>query len=296
MNRTGKIARLPYQTRQELNRRLLDNEPGDPLVAWLNARPEVHTVLTEQFDGSPITKQNLSEWRTGGFAVWELRQEIFGDALEAEEFSDELDAVTNSGLADKLCIVLAGCYASLLIHWDGEVSPAITQKLRVLHILCRDLTTLSRNAHAARKARIEREQEEDEFAFAAKAKAQPATGAATARRPMEPETGKAEGRVMNEELGKRPGTSDQSKPVAPGRTILRPEARGAGREAGDVATSCRHPETSAEPLPGMPNSILSKALKAAREKTVSGQPALEVLPDWVEAALVAPAAISPGKK
>jgi hypothetical protein len=117
MKRTGKIARLPYHIRQELNRRLLDNESGDPLLDWLNARPEVQTMLSEQFDGHPITKQNLSEWRTGGFAVWELRQEIFGDALEAEEASDELDAVSNSSLADKLMTLLAGRYASFLVHW-----------------------------------------------------------------------------------------------------------------------------------------------------------------------------------
>ena len=82
MNRTGKIARLPHTTPQELNGRRLDNEPGDPLLAWLNARNEIQAVLREQFEGNPITKQNLSEWRTGGFAVWELRQKVFGDALE----------------------------------------------------------------------------------------------------------------------------------------------------------------------------------------------------------------------
>jgi hypothetical protein len=160
MKRTGKIARLPYSTRQELNRRLLDNEPGDPLIDWLNGRPEVQLVLREQFEGIPITKQNLSEWRTGGFAMWELRQEIFGDALEAEEGADELDAVTHSRLTDSLCTVLAGRYASLLVRWDGEVTPAITQKLRVLHILCRDVITLRRCAQDTRKARMMAEQDE----------------------------------------------------------------------------------------------------------------------------------------
>ena len=274
MNRTGKIARLPYNTRQELNRRLLDNEPGEPLLDWLNARPEVQAVLGGQFDGHPITKQNLSEWRTGGFAVWELRQDIFGDALEAEEASNELDAATHSRLADKLMTLLAGRYASLLIHWDGEVTPAFTKKLRALHGLCRDLTALRREA--------------------GKSKSEPASGVATDRRHMEPETGKVEGRVINDELGKRAGTSDQSESVAPGRTTFPSDL--VMSALADVATSCRHPEAAGKPLPGMPNSILSKALKAAREKAASGQPVLEVLPDWIEAALVAQPAISPGKK
>ena len=286
MNRTGKIARLPHGIRQELNRRLRDNEPGDTLLAWLNAQPEVQAVLGGQFDGNPITKQNLSEWRTGGFVVWEVRQEIFGDVLEAEEFSDELDAATKSRLAEKLMTLLAGRYASLLVHWDGEMTPAFTQKLRALHILCRDLMILRREARGAGRE-------------AGNSKPQRASGLATARRHMEPETEKVDGGVKNEELGERPGTSDQSKSVAPGRTNPRPEARGAGHEAmalADVATSGRHPETAGKPLPGMPDSILSNALKAAREKIVAGQPALAVLPDWIEAALVAQPVVSLGKK
>jgi hypothetical protein len=157
----------------------------------------------------------------------------------------------------------------------------------VLHILCRDLTTLSGHAQKARKARIERGQAEDEFAFAAKAKAQPGGGVAT-------QTGKAEGRVMNEELGKRPGTSDESKPVAPGRTTFPADL--VKSALADMATSCRHPETLAKPLPGMPHSVLSKALKAAREKAATGQPALTVVPEWDEMDLVVQPAMSACKK
>ena len=273
MKRTGKIARLPYQTRQELNRRLTDNEPGDPLIAWLNARPEVQTVLREQFEGNPITKQNLSEWRTGGFAIWALQQEVFGDALEAEEASDELDAVTNSGLADKLCTVLAGRFASLLVRWDGEVTPAFSQKLRALHILCRDLTTLRRCAQEARKVRMAAEHAEPESRVTAKP--QPATGVATARRQSEPRT---------------PKNAPESNPVAPGRTTSPSDL--VMSALAELATSGRHPDALGKPLPGMPNSILSEALKAAREKIVSGQPALAVLPEWDEQVLVAQPAVT----
>jgi len=37
MTRTGKIARLPLSIRDQLNRRLLDNEPGPSLLGWLNS-------------------------------------------------------------------------------------------------------------------------------------------------------------------------------------------------------------------------------------------------------------------
>jgi hypothetical protein len=322
MKRTGKIARLPHVIRQELNRRLLDNEPDDPLVAWLNAQPQVQTVLSEQFGGNPITKQNLSEWQTGGFAVWELRQEVFGDALGAEEFSDELDAVTNSRLTDSLCTMLAGRFAGLLVRWDGEVTPAFTQKLRALNILCRDLTNLRRIAQDARKARMAMEQEEAESATPGEAGPEAASGVATARRHMdthtlkkaaksdlvapsrtpfrsspvtsalagvvtscrhpERETAKVEGAVKNGEFGK--GTAP-SESVVPSRTTSRSDL--VLSALAEVATSCRHVEPAGKPLPGMPNSLLSKALKAAREQAVAGQPVLTVLPDWDKAVVVA---------
>ena len=39
MTRHGKIARLPLEVREELNRRLENGEPGDRLVEWLNGMP-----------------------------------------------------------------------------------------------------------------------------------------------------------------------------------------------------------------------------------------------------------------
>ena len=39
MARTGKIARLPDDIREQLNRRLNDGEKGKKLVMWLNSLP-----------------------------------------------------------------------------------------------------------------------------------------------------------------------------------------------------------------------------------------------------------------
>jgi len=38
MARNGKIARLPREFREELNRRLAENEPGAVRLKWLNVR------------------------------------------------------------------------------------------------------------------------------------------------------------------------------------------------------------------------------------------------------------------
>ena len=66
MTRNGKIARLPREIRDELNRRLQKGEQGGPLLAWLNALPAVSAVLAQEFGSVAISKQNLCEWRTGG--------------------------------------------------------------------------------------------------------------------------------------------------------------------------------------------------------------------------------------
>ena len=67
MQRKGKIARLPLALRTELNQRLANNEDGAKLLNWLNAIPGVPAMLARDFGGEPISKQNLYEWRQGGF-------------------------------------------------------------------------------------------------------------------------------------------------------------------------------------------------------------------------------------
>src|ERR1041384_5521545 len=80
MARNGKIARLPRDIREEVNRRLQDGEPGGPLLAWLNALPTVSAVMAREFGGCAISKQNLCEWRGGGFAEWQARQGTLAQA------------------------------------------------------------------------------------------------------------------------------------------------------------------------------------------------------------------------
>src|SRR5829696_6530088 len=68
--RKGKIARLPKNIRDELNRRLSDGELGTALVGWLNSLPEVQRIVANEFSGRPVRTQNLSEWKQGGYEEW----------------------------------------------------------------------------------------------------------------------------------------------------------------------------------------------------------------------------------
>jgi hypothetical protein len=66
----GKIARLPNDIREQLNQRLLDGQPADVILPWLNDLPLVKAILAAQFDGAPISRQNLDKWRHGGYRDW----------------------------------------------------------------------------------------------------------------------------------------------------------------------------------------------------------------------------------
>jgi len=83
--RNGKIARLPKKIREELNHRLEDGCPGVKIVEWLNAHPRVQKVLRKEFNGEPISEQNLSRWKEGGYQEW-LRQR---EALEQMRWTIE---------------------------------------------------------------------------------------------------------------------------------------------------------------------------------------------------------------
>jgi hypothetical protein len=74
--RCGKIARLPVQIREQLNRHLENNCPASAILPWLNALPETRQILHSQFNDMAITKQNLSEWRHGGYEEWLIREDI----------------------------------------------------------------------------------------------------------------------------------------------------------------------------------------------------------------------------
>ena len=162
MARNGKIARLPREIRDELNLRLHNGEPGGPLLAWLNGSPEVRKILVRDFGGSPISKQNLSEWRAGGFAEWQARQDTLDQARELVADANEITAATDGRLTDHLATVLAVRYAALLQGWNGEVTDEFRRELRTLRGMCQDIVELRRGDHSGARLKMEQERLERE--------------------------------------------------------------------------------------------------------------------------------------
>ena len=109
--RTGKIARLPREIRDQLNQRLNDGQPGRRLVTWLNSLPEVQQVLAADFDGRPLNEQNLSDWKAGGYLDWQTRLETLAQSRELAADSHELATATDGKLNDHLTTMLSARYA-----------------------------------------------------------------------------------------------------------------------------------------------------------------------------------------
>jgi hypothetical protein len=68
--RTGKVALLPSKIRDEVNERLHAGQIGPKIITWLNGLEEVKAIMAAEFRGKPVSVQNLSEWRKGGFKEW----------------------------------------------------------------------------------------------------------------------------------------------------------------------------------------------------------------------------------
>lgn len=105
--RNGKIARLPLAIRNEVCRRLDDGEVGPKIIAWLHTLPEVLAVLDEYFNEQPISAQNLTEWRQGGYQDWKKRREQLDRTKGLAAFTAELIG-NNGGNTTKGATAIAG--------------------------------------------------------------------------------------------------------------------------------------------------------------------------------------------
>lgn len=108
MKAIGKIAQLPARVREALNRRLHDGQPASVILPWLNDLPETKALLTERFDGEPVSEQNLSLWRNGGFAKWVKEQEQIVRTRERALYSLELAKASGGNLAQGALDQLTG--------------------------------------------------------------------------------------------------------------------------------------------------------------------------------------------
>lgn len=104
----GKIGGLPAQMREELCRRMHDGERATTLLPWLNGTPEAQKVCREQFDGEPISGQNLSNWRKGGYQKWLDDQRAIRRTRERAAQSRALAEASGGNLSEGALAQLTG--------------------------------------------------------------------------------------------------------------------------------------------------------------------------------------------
>jgi hypothetical protein len=150
MNKTSKIGSLPDVLRDQINQLLHDGEPGPRLLRWLNGIPDVRKFLKREFNGVPISKQNLSEWRNGGYRRWRVAGEMEDYAHECCARHEEWDQnFESSTLASHLATALSCRYAKFFATWDGQPTPQVEAELRVLRGLNKDIALLHKTMELA---------------------------------------------------------------------------------------------------------------------------------------------------
>lgn len=156
MSRTGKIARLPRAIRDQLNRRLDDGEPAVDAAAWLNNLPEVKTVLKAEFADRPISEQNLSEWKQGGFLDWQKHQETLALACELTVNADELTQGAGDSLSDKIAPLLIARYMAIIQNLSNFTNSS-ADDWKILREMCSDVVALRKGDHSAERLKLDHE-------------------------------------------------------------------------------------------------------------------------------------------
>jgi hypothetical protein len=167
MSRTGKIAKLPPALLEELNHQLERGVSGRILVEWLNAHPEVKSVLREFFEGAPVNEQNLCAWRRGGFADWQTRREFYDQLREVAADAGDFEKVA-AKMTDHAARLLSTHYAIALSQLPppraASSGPADASgpnpydslnRLKPLAAITRHVVALRRSDHTAGRMKME---------------------------------------------------------------------------------------------------------------------------------------------
>lgn len=145
----GKIGRLPWELREQVNRRLNDGEPASLILPWLNGQARVRAILEAHFEGKPVNPQNLSAWRQGGFQDWlDERQEVEDTKALTRFVSDLVDA-SGGKLTDGAHALATG---RLLARIQALGETASTEDLVAV---ARALATVSKSATAREKLALD---------------------------------------------------------------------------------------------------------------------------------------------
>ncbi|HTJ78493.1 MAG TPA: hypothetical protein VL357_05815 [Rariglobus sp.] len=152
--RNGKIARCPAAIRAEVNRRLDEGEKGPRLLTWLNSQEEVLRVLDEYFNEEPVSPQNLTEWRQGGYQEYLDRRDQLETTKGLADYSLELASRNGGNTTDGATAIAGGQLLMIFESLDVEAQKKLlTDKPGTYLGLVDALARLQKSQADAEKAR-----------------------------------------------------------------------------------------------------------------------------------------------
>jgi hypothetical protein len=155
MRRNGKISVLSKNTRDELNERLDDGRQGKELVKWLNSLPEVQRLVRGQFRGKPISEQNLSQWKKGGYLEWQAKEERRFMAHQLREEAEEMNWVADPEEMQRHLSVMLTLELACAVREIKENTPDLKERLEKLEPLIGKFVQLRREESNARRVEMQ---------------------------------------------------------------------------------------------------------------------------------------------
>ena len=124
----------------------------------MNGLPEVKEALAWEFDGVPLTKQNLSTWRRGEYADWLARQDGWESAQDVVEKAHATrESVGDGRLTEGLSAVLASRYAWVLANWRQLGEEGLERELKSLRSVSREVGRLCQGGHSLSRIRLKQD-------------------------------------------------------------------------------------------------------------------------------------------
>jgi len=154
--RKGKIAHLPRPFREKTNQLLYGGQTAVQIAKWLNEIPEIKAILANHFGGRPISPQNLSEWKQGGYREWLRHQQLLQQTGELAANAGDL-ARAADGLADSLFGLLTLDYTQTLMNREAQTPAEFEKRRKALSLLTQDIVRLRRCDLNARRVEIQEE-------------------------------------------------------------------------------------------------------------------------------------------
>ena len=150
----SKIGRLPFAIRNELNERIRDGAQGADLLDWLNGLKETKRILREMKSGT-VNAQNLTDWRSTGYADWLADQ---GDADRIRRLAEVSQTIATAAGGNAAGVACNIATAKIMDALEAADEDQIAELSKALNALRSGETAAQKVALAEEKNALAKEQ------------------------------------------------------------------------------------------------------------------------------------------